>query len=207
MKSPDVDSFGKYFFHTCDQALMRITYLHLVTACLVALVVCALMPKLSAAAPKDPSPKWLLELKPIQEGKKIQATLVNASQRGQWAIQVNDGSDAGWREPAVEWEVQVLTNKEWKPVPAKPRGRCGLYAADWHKDAIEVEAGKGLELALEWLGPPSYQFAANDSRPHRVRLHYSYSGGKRNKGGISSPAKLNPNFGPDYEVVSEWVDL
>jgi hypothetical protein len=109
----------------------------------------------------------------------LTATLSNRGTHAHWIVRPSDGSDAGWREPHVYYTAEMETAPDvWRPVPARDDyGRCGNYATDWIRDAVEMAPGASIELAH--FTDPSQVLDVRRSGRVRLYAHYDYGGGKK----------------------------
>ena len=144
-------------------------------------------------------------LKTLSAGETpwMTASLVNTSQSvTHRVVKPGDGSEVGWREPYcfVTATVDCGDGKP-NPLPKADYGRCGLFDADWTKDAIHLRPGDKLSLGYVVL--PEFQQAG---RVH-LRFHYTYGGGNGARGqSPKTPDQLGLMAGvPNFEITSAPV--
>ena len=131
--------------------------------------------------------------------------LVNDSRTtGHPVVKPGDGSDVGWREPFVYWTA-TIDRGDGKPIPVpkKRYGRCGLFDANWPKDAVALRPGEKLPLDIHSL--LEFQQAGHV----RLQAHYVY----RDKHAppnrtILEPLQRGLMVGvPGFEIVSKPVEF
>jgi hypothetical protein len=127
-----------------------------------------------------------------------------------WVVKPGDGSEVGWREPWVRFEVEQNTPGPdgvvaWVRLGEPQLGRCGLYDPNWEKDAVALAAGESIPLK-DWLPDPAQAFGLK-AGTYRVTVRYQFRGGAT-KGHIpaSTPPKVMVGVAP-YEVVSKPIEL
>lgn len=154
--------------------------------------------------------KWLSP-KAIQPGRSIQLdmALVNQSEKRVYpVIKPGDGSESGWREPNVFFTAKRKTQTgTWVEVPKAPFGRCGLFDSNWEKDVTKLTPGAKIELK-DWLLTPGEMLEFQQPGPHRLWVHYKYSGGNAGKRTLKEPLPVAKMQGvPAFEIVSSPIEF
>lgn len=83
-------------------------------------------------------------------GTRFVGTLVNDGSASFSLVEPGDGSDAGFRTPAIKWKV---TTPAGDPVPRLDRGRCGNMNAIQAREIFTL-APHARHVLSEWFGSP-----------------------------------------------------
>lgn len=129
----------------------------------------------------------------------FEVNLVNGGEAAHRVVRPNDGSESGWREPLVRFEMEV--GGRWVPAPSPPR--CGLYAEDWHRDVLVLGAGESLKL--DGYLPPYFSFDLKEPGKVRLRAVYEYAGGRAKAGKEPDPGPMGKT--PPFRLVSDAVEM
>lgn len=142
------------------------------------------------------------ETAPLEEERdpRIDVYLVNRSKTRAFPIVLsNDGSEAGWREPHIGFDVEVAgPSGTFVPAEHSTGGRCGVYAHDWEKD-VRVLA-PGSEVRLEWFHFPAVELEGTRAR---ITARYTYGAHARDKSKV--PPVLHAM--PEYALRSAPLEI
>jgi hypothetical protein len=143
----------------------------------------------------------LPETAKARETVAFEVKLVNAGRAPHRVVRPNDGSESGWREPEVVFEMEV--DGAW--VRAGKPGRCGIFAHDWHKDVLTL--GPGEALPLEAYLPPNYSFDLTQPGKVRLRALYIYRGGFMARAPDKKPDPGPMGKTPPFTLVSNVAEV
>lgn len=148
---------------------------------------------------------WQLDAKRLQKDLqlvakrvdgRISVTLVNRGKVPHTVVVPKDGSESGWREPAVHFERKI-DDKRW--ARGNGIGRCGMFARDWTRDIKTLKPGESLEIG-DGFAPIGLTHGKGKMT---IRAHYEYrSPGKPD--GIG-PAGMGRT--PGFALVSNELEL
>jgi len=125
--------------------------------------------------------------------------LVNGGKAAHRVVRPNDGSESGWREPLVRFEMEV--GGRWVPAGNPPR--CGNYASNWHRDVMVLGAGDSLKL--DGYLPPYFSFDLKKPGKVKLRAVYEYAGGRSKAGKKPDPGPMGKT--PPFRLVSKAVEV
>lgn len=100
----------------------------------------------------------------------LEVRLVNRGQATYHVVRPNDGSESGWREPAIHFEARRGGGK-W--VRGRTLGRCGVFARDWQKDVVALKPGAALAIGAHYL-PPHLTLDLKTPGEVAIRARYAY---------------------------------
>jgi hypothetical protein len=93
---------------------------------------------------------------------RFRLTLTNTSSQPLKLVVPGDGSDGGWRNPALTWSATSGGN----PVPPQPAPRCGMTNRIEPSEIITLAPGASREMG-DWISAPHFAAGTYD-----VRLTY-----------------------------------
>ncbi len=112
----------------------------------------------------------------VRPGQILETGLVlrNTSPLGPHrVVRPGDGSDEGWREPHVWFEVHRKTaDGAWAQAPKRKVVRCKSHKPDWREDVVEISAGGELDVR-SWARDPS-RYALQKPGAYRLTAHYAW---------------------------------
>jgi hypothetical protein len=120
-------------------------------------------------------------------------------------VMVGDGSWEGRREPYVYFTGERETvDGRWVRAEPKRWSVCGLFAAYWQKDVVELKPGESLSL-----GWAITHFDLQHSGRVRIIAHYEYMSETRRNGQNNLPASDRGGMGacPAFHLASSPVTL
>lgn len=160
-----------------------------------------------------PTPPLVLELRTVERldataDPVVELALVNRSGKPVKVVKPGDGSECGWREPYVFWSAEEKApDGEWASMTPKPYGRCGLFAAHWEKDVVELAPGERLVLR-DWLRPVNRTFLLKVGHRYRLTAHYQYRARASSKGVDAAPVDGGPMKGvKPFEIKSRPAEF
>lgn len=108
---------------------------------------------------------------------RVKVVLANESKQAIQVVRPGDGSDAGWREPVVNWTAHsVAADGTETRIERTPLLRCGNFAAEWTRDVVSLAAGATLDITDEF-GWPTNRFDFQTAGRVRLRAEYEYRAG------------------------------
>ena len=121
-----------------------------------------LAPMPPAPLPAAPLPAVKAELRLTAERTRVapgkdpgfKLTLVNRGRTALNLVELQDGSDFGWRNPSVAWVLPDLKNPSFA-------GRCGNTNPTEERMFFRVAPGESREIALEWVRSPELVAGSN----------------------------------------------
>lgn len=163
---------------------------------LVALVLSMQTPK-----PAAPTPRVRAELRLSVDRASVRkdedpgyhATIRNTGREALRLIEPQDGSEVGWRNPAVRWILPDLAT----PTPI---ARCGNTNPIEARAFFILAPGQSREIPLHWVGPTELRPGSN-----RVSLAYGIAPDRKDDGfsGIAPAGVPAPEAGSESARVRE----
>lgn len=101
----------------------------------------------------------LRELPPKDGFARYTLTLTNGSKKPVSLVVPGDGSEAGWRTPAITW----IATANGQPATRAEGGRCGMMNPIAASEIFTLAPGASREIN-EWLGFPSFVPGTYDLR-------------------------------------------
>lgn len=147
-------------------------------------------------APPGPAPRGLelvatLLTPTVQPGAPIRVKLElrNGAEQGSIpVVRPGDGSESGWREPWIRWDVAYVgADGAERPLRPHTIGRCGMFDADWRDEVTTLRPGESVDVTDGAVAP----LAIHDLQEPgtvRIRAWYSWGAGAHDKRPGADPA-------------------